>query len=58
MNTDNSVASFWNAFPLGEITAKLLIGRTVPLALGPTSDASPADEIAEPTLLEVVEYHQ
>ena len=58
MNTDNSIASFWDSFPWGEKAAKLLTGRTVQLALGPMSDASPADGISDTALPEVVEHAQ
>ena len=58
MNTDNSIASFWDSFPWGEKAAKLLAGRAMPPAAGTVAGSAHADENPEEAMLEVLEYHQ
>ena len=58
MKSDNSIAAFWHPYTAAEKAAKLLTGKTEPLAPDPMADAVHADESPDSAKLEVVEYHQ
>jgi len=55
MNTDNSIASFWNAYVLDENAPKLLVGRRASKAFDIAADDAHADEIADDTQPDVLE---
>ena len=55
MNTDNSIASFWNAYVLAGKTPKLLAGGRASMASDIAADDIHADEIPDDILQDVSE---